>query len=231
MEYVPGGSLRFILSNFIKFKEKLVRSYTKQILEGLKSLHEKSIVHGDMKWANLLIDDLGIVKLSDFGFIKQVFNNTKKMKNIWTILKKCEESKDDNFMEQFLPRIGSESYTPPEVVRDSDYQISPSYDIWGLGCVVLEMLTGVEPWIEFHGDSKGILKNLKVTEWSPTIPKGISEDWADFLEKWFELSPDKRPTSEELLDHKFLTMTEKEVKESLEASNFISFFSILASQK
>lgn len=49
MEYVPGGSLKFILSNFIKFKEKLVRSYTKQILEGLRSLHEKSIVHGDMK--------------------------------------------------------------------------------------------------------------------------------------------------------------------------------------
>ena len=77
MEFVPGGSLRFILNNFVKFKEKLIRSYTKQILEGLKSLHEKSIFHGDIKWSNLLIDDLGIVKLSDFGFIKQVFNNTK----------------------------------------------------------------------------------------------------------------------------------------------------------
>lgn len=77
MEYVPGGSLKFILNNFVKFKEKLVRSYTKQILEGLKILHEQSVVHGDIKCSNLLIDDLGIVKLSDFGFIKQAFNGTK----------------------------------------------------------------------------------------------------------------------------------------------------------
>lgn len=80
------------------------------------------------------------------------------------ILKRQEESKEDNFMDQFFPKVGSEPYTPPEVVRDPEYQINPSYDIWGLGCVVLEMLTGVEPWIEFHSDTKGILKNLKVTE-------------------------------------------------------------------
>lgn len=87
MEYVPGGSLRFILNNFVKFKEKLVRSYAKQILEGLKILHDKSIIHADLKWSNLLIDDLGIVKISDFSFIKQVLNGTKKVEKIRRVLK------------------------------------------------------------------------------------------------------------------------------------------------
>lgn len=43
MEYVPGGSLRYILNNFLKFKEKLVKSYVKQILQGLKPLHELGV--------------------------------------------------------------------------------------------------------------------------------------------------------------------------------------------
>ena len=127
-------------------------------------------------------------------------------------------------MDFYLPRIGSESYTPPELVKDPNYEINSAFDIWGLGWVILEMLTGVEPWIEFHGETKGIIKNLKVTELTPTIPKGISADWKEFLEKWFQIDPNNRPTAEELLDHTFLNMTEKEVKESLEASNFISFF-------
>ena len=230
MEYVPGGSLKFLLGNFEKFKEKLVRSYVKQILEGLKALHERSIIHGDLKWSNLLIDDLGIIKLSDFSFIKQVLNNTKKMDKICRILKN-EEDKKDVFTEENLPRIGSEWYTPPEVVKESNYELNQAFDIWGVGWVILEMLTGVEPWNEYWGDIRAIIKNLKTTKHPPTLPTNISDNWRDFLENWFKLDPWERPTVDTLLDHPFLTMTEKEIKESLEASNFISFFSILASHK
>jgi len=104
MEYVPGGSLRFILDNFVKFKEKLVRSYTKQILEGLKACHDIGICHGDLKVSNLLIDDLGIVKISDFGFIKQVLNNTSKVGYLKSYLKLDEETKEDDFKSINLPK-------------------------------------------------------------------------------------------------------------------------------
>ena len=79
MDYIAGGSLKFILTNFVRFKEKLVRSYTKQILDGLWSCHEKGIYHGDLKSTNILIDDLGIVKLSDFSFIKRQFMDPAKI--------------------------------------------------------------------------------------------------------------------------------------------------------
>lgn len=233
MEYVPGGSLRFILNNFVKFKEKLVRSYAKQIVEGLKSWHEKGIFHGDLKSSNLLIDDLGIVKLSDFAFIKKVFNNTSKVAYLRKFMKvDDEETKEDDFATQNLPIIGSEWYCPPEVVKDCKSQMNTSYDIWSLGWLIVEMLTGREPWYEFEGEAKAILKNLKITTSHPTINVPISDDCKDFLvNHWFQIDPTKRATAEELLEHPFLLMSEKEIKESLEASNFISFFSILASQK
>lgn len=231
MEYVPGGSLKFILNNFVKFKEKLVRSYTKQILEGLKVLHEQGICHGDLKTNNILIDDLGIVKLSDFSFLKRAFNNTSKVACLKKFMNFKEETKEDDFETQNLPLIGSEWYTPPEVVRDSNSFLSPAYDIWQLGWIIVEMLTGKQPWPEQDGDAKTLLKMLKITEAYPKISSAISDDCRKFLKLWFKINPEERVTAQELLEEPFLAMTPKEFKESLEASNFISFFSIIASQK
>lgn len=133
MEYVPGGSLRFILSNFVRFKERLVRSYARQILEGLKSCHEQGLFHGDLKSTNILIDDLGIVKLSDFSFIKMTLNNTSKVAYLRKFMNYEEETKEDDFATQTIPMMGSEAYTPPEVVKDPKSKPNPAYDIWQLG--------------------------------------------------------------------------------------------------
>jgi len=228
MEYVPGGSLKFILNNFVKFKEKLVRSYTKQILEGLVSSHEKGIWHGDLKSANVLIDDLGIVKLSDYSFLKRPFINPPQAAKYRKIMAFEEETKGEEDFD--IPLPGSEWYTPPEVVRDPSSKINSAYDIWQLGWIIVEMLTGKEPWYEFE-DKEAVLKNLMVTETSPTINSTISDDWKSFLNYCFKIDPNKRATAQKLLKHPFLNMSVRELKESLEASNFISFFSILASQK
>jgi len=75
------------------------------------------------------------------------------------------------------------------------------------------------------------IENLKSTETYPLINSPISDDCKSFLDLCFEIDPEKRGTTEKLLKHPFLSISEKELKQSLEASNFISFFSILASQK
>lgn len=229
MEYVPGGNLRFILDNFVKFKEKLVKSYTRQILEGLKKLHENNIWHGDLKVSNLLIDDLGILKLSDFRFIKQTLYGTSKFMHLQKFTQMDED--ESNFETFNGPMWGSEVYTWPECIQDIHSELNPAYDIWALGWVVIEMLTGKEPWAEYDGDMKAILKNLESTISWPKISVDISKECKSFLTKCFQLDLENRATVQELLEHPFANMSEKEVKESLEASNFISFFSILASQK
>lgn len=74
MEYQPGGSLAKVLFKFSSFSEKIIQSFTRQILLGLEYLHEHGIAHRDIKGANLLLDQNGIVKLADFGASKKLQN-------------------------------------------------------------------------------------------------------------------------------------------------------------
>ncbi len=75
LEFVPGGSIRSLLDKFDSFDEKLVMIYTRQMLEGLKYLHANDIIHRDLKCANVLVDNNGIVKLSDFGASKKILQD------------------------------------------------------------------------------------------------------------------------------------------------------------
>ena len=78
MEYVPGDSIENILKYFKSFKEPLAKIYISQVAYSVSRLHKRGIIHGDIKASNLLVDDLGIVKLSDFGFIKSIYSDYQK---------------------------------------------------------------------------------------------------------------------------------------------------------
>lgn len=75
LEFVPGGSIRQLLDKFLSFDERLVKLYTRQMLDGLQYLHDKGIVHRDLKCANVLVDNMGVIKLSDFGASKKIIQN------------------------------------------------------------------------------------------------------------------------------------------------------------
>eukprot|EP00941_MAST-03F_sp_MAST-3F-sp1_P003140 g3140.t1 len=74
MEYVPGGSIYSLLKlrKNKGFPESVLRNYTKQILKGLRYLHTHGIAHRDIKGANILISNQGLVKLADFGASKSL---------------------------------------------------------------------------------------------------------------------------------------------------------------
>lgn len=75
LEFVPGGSIKSLLDKFMQFDERLVKIYTRQMLEGLSYLHDKGIIHRDLKCANVLVDNTGTIKLSDFGASKRIIQN------------------------------------------------------------------------------------------------------------------------------------------------------------
>ncbi len=72
LEYVPGGSVTSLLRNYGAFEEPLVRNWVRQLLLGLNYLHERDIIHRDIKGANMLVDNKGGIKISDFGISKKV---------------------------------------------------------------------------------------------------------------------------------------------------------------
>jgi serine/threonine protein kinase len=71
LEYVSGGSIATCLKKFGKFEDPLTQSMLKQILCGLEYLHDMSVIHRDIKGANILIDSNGVAKISDFGISKR----------------------------------------------------------------------------------------------------------------------------------------------------------------
>ena len=179
IEYVAGGSVGSLIRLFGRFDDDIIRFLTEQVLKGLAYLHEKGILHRDMKADNLLLDLDGVCKISDFGI-------SKKSKNIY--------SNADMTMR------GTVFWMAPEMV-DTKQGYSAKVDIWSLGCVVLEMFAGKRPW----SNLEVVAAMFKIGKYksAPPIPDDtlplISTGGKNFLNSCFEIDPEKRPTAETLL--------------------------------
>ncbi|CAG8643138.1 6581_t:CDS:2, partial [Paraglomus occultum] len=187
LEYVPGGSVSSMLRNYGPQEETLVRSFVRQILTGLNYLHERDIIHRDIKGANILVDNKGGIKISDFGISKKV---------------------EDEFMaatSAHRPSLqGSVFWMAPEVVKQTHY--TTKADIWSLGCLIVEMFTGDHPFPTLHQMQAMFKIGLSC---APEIPDNISHDATDFLRLTFEADHVKRPPASVLQDHPFVTTTLK----------------------
>lgn len=195
LEYVAGGSVATMLTNYGSLPEGLVSNFVRQILQGLNYLHSKDIIHRDIKGANILVDNKGTVKISDFGISKRVEAST--------LLNPGPHKRGG-------PRVslqGSVFWMAPEVVRQTAY--TKKADIWSLGCLIVEMMTGSHPHpnctqlqaIFKIGASGSNADNAK-----PDLPEDASEAAREFLARTFELEHEKRPSAEELMSMSFCTM-------------------------
>jgi mitogen-activated protein kinase kinase kinase len=72
LDYVPGGSVATLLSNYGAFEEPLAKNFVRQILAGLNYLHERDIIHCDINGAHILVDNKGGIKICSFGISKRV---------------------------------------------------------------------------------------------------------------------------------------------------------------
>ncbi|KAH8553767.1 hypothetical protein BGW37DRAFT_487007, partial [Umbelopsis sp. PMI_123] len=184
LEYVPGGSVAGLLASYGAFKEPLVCSFVRQILKGLNYLHGRDIIHRDIKGANVLVDNKGGVKISDFGI-------SKKVEDDMMLVSGASANR---------PSLqGSVFWMAPEVVKQTQY--TRKADIWSLGCMVVEMFTGDHPFPEFS-QMQAIFQIGSYK--APNIPEHIGDDAKDFLSRTFDLDYRERPTADVLLQHPFL---------------------------
>ncbi|OLY83482.1 Protein kinase byr2 [Smittium mucronatum] len=181
LEYVPGGSVSSALMSFGSFPESLVKFYISQTLEGLVYLHERDVIHCDIKGGNVLIDNSGMVKISDFGISKKVDEVMFSANNRASLQ-------------------GSVFWMAPEIVKDSNY--TKKCDIWSLGCLSIEMITGKHPYPEYD-QFQALLKIGQKKR--PMIPENISRNAMDFIDKCLSIDLELRPSAKELLEHPFIT--------------------------
>lgn len=122
MEYINGGELFFHIGREKRFSEDRVRFYASQILLAIQYLHSKGIVYRDLKLENLLIDQDGFCKITDFGLVKEGIGQNDTTSTF----------------------CGTPEYLAPEILEDESY--GKSVDWWALGIVMYELMVGRPPF-------------------------------------------------------------------------------------
>ena len=136
-----------------------------------------------MKADNILVETTGICKISDFGISKR--------------------TDDIDMAGAYTAMQGTVFWMAPEVVKQTSY--TRKADIWSLGCLVVEMMTGTHPFPDCS-QLQAIFK-IGGGRASPTIPESASPEAKAFLEQTFELDHNKRPSADDLMLSPFLMPT------------------------
>ncbi|XP_076976901.1 mitogen-activated protein kinase kinase kinase 4 isoform X4 [Tamandua tetradactyla] len=183
MEYCDEGTLEEV--SRLGLQEHVIRLYSKQITVAINVLHEHGIVHRDIKGANIFLTSSGLIKLGDFGCSVKLKNNAQTMPG------------------EVDSTLGTAAYMAPEVItRAKGEGHGRAADIWSLGCVVIEMVTGKRPWHEYEHNFQ-IMYKVGMGH-KPPIPERLSPEGKDFLSHCLESDPKMRWTASQLLDHSFV---------------------------
>ncbi|XP_057197447.1 mitogen-activated protein kinase kinase kinase 4 isoform X1 [Triplophysa rosa] len=183
MEYCDEGTLEEV--SRLGLQEHVIRLYSKQITTAINVLHEQGIVHRDIKGANIFLTSSGLIKLGDFGCSVKLKNNAQTMPG------------------EVNSTLGTAAYMAPEVItRAKGEGHGRAADIWSLGCVLTEMVTGKRPWHEYEHNFQ-IMYKVGMGH-KPPIPEKLSTEGKDFLAHCLESEPKRRWTASALLDHAFV---------------------------
>ena len=175
MEYICGDLLGFIRKRG-KLSESMTKVIFKQIIEGLRYIHKKKIVHRDIKLDNILIDLNNTVKICDFGVSKRI-----------------------NKGDIMYDHCGTPAYIAPEIFKNRGYE-GFSCDIWSAGVTLYYMLGGVQP---FCADSMKDLEKI-ILEGKYDKLEDISDEANDLINRMLQLDPKKRLTDDEILNHPWI---------------------------
>lgn len=165
LEFCPGGNLAQLIARHRKLKEPLARLYAAEILLALEHLHEQNILYRDLKPANVVLDIKGHAMLTDFGLSK--------------------EGVSGQGAQSFC---GSVAYLAPEMLRRRGH--GHTVDIYGLGVILYEMLTGHPPY--WAQEKEQIFRNIERASLEiPSTYQG-SPEAVSLIEELMEKAPTKR---------------------------------------
>ncbi|XP_036965989.1 serine/threonine-protein kinase Nek5-like isoform X5 [Acanthopagrus latus] len=189
MEYCDGGDLmkKINLQRGVHFTEEQIVGWFVQICLGLKHIHDRKILHRDIKAQNIFLTSGGMkVKLGDFG-IARMLNNT---------------------MELARTCVGTPYYLSPEICESRPY--NNKTDIWSLGCVLYELCTLRHP---FEGSSlRQLVSKICRGRYNPVSTR-YSYELRLLLSQLFKVNPRDRPSVSSVLRRPVL---EKHIRKHLD---------------
>lgn len=187
MEYVDGGDLSDkISSRKTPFSEDEILKIFIQICFALKYIHEKKVVHRDIKPQNVFLTHLGIVKLGDFGVARALEGTQDMCKTV----------------------IGTPYYLSPEVWSNQPY--STKTDIWSLGCILYELCMLNRP---FNGRSPQQLFAAVIRGHYNKVSMKYTSALRKLIDSMLNPNPDARPSAAEILQLPFIQARSKKMVE------------------
>ena len=163
VELMDDALTGFVQNLHKSYSENICKYVLKRSLEGLNYLHEKSIIHRDIKSDNLLMNAAGDIKLADFGYAVQL-----------TEEQSARQSK-----------VGTVCWMAPELIR-GERKYTSKIDIWSLGIFAMEMANGDPPYIN-EPQQKVIFNIVKKTP--PSINERWSKEFSDFVKRCLTKDP------------------------------------------
>lgn len=174
LEYAMNGDI-FNEVQLSRLDERLAANYIAQTANALKYVHSNFVIHRDIKLENIYLSAEGEIKIGDFGW---AIHNPKNLKGAEV--------------------VGTRYYMAPEILKGEEYD--HSVDIWSLGIVAYEMLTGKVPF--YGADDKQLEQNILTKDIK--YPGFLSESCVNFLKGILEREPAKRMTLDELLKNPWI---------------------------
>jgi len=154
MQYIEGQNLKDLLHRRGRMSPADVIALVPQVCQALTAAHSRGLIHRDVKPQNIMIDSKGNVHLTDFGIVKALSGPE---------------------LTQTGMTFGTAAYLSPE--QATGEAIGPASDVYALGCVMYEMLTGSPP---FTGDNPAVVAYKQVWdqprplhEWAPEAPPAL----------------------------------------------------------
>lgn len=187
-ELCKNGELFDLLNNNVDLTQKNARRIMKQVLEAVKHCHSLDVIHRDLKPENILLDDNYNVKLTDFGFSKEISKETR-------LYEVC----------------GTPGYLAPELLMSGmlESHCNPGYsfevDYWACGVIMYIMLVGNPPF--WHRNALRMIRLICSGKFCISGPgwEFIPDETKDLLTRFLTREPEERITIDQALAHPHFT--------------------------